>query len=375
MNLHKKKVLFCEVGVYGGSVKRLINLLGNLEMSDYEPAVLSFFCVNKALDLKKVINEKSPFFTLGLSKFPAPDVLRNYFFIPFFTLFGLKYFLKSLRVIALFRPDLIYLNNTPYSHTPVILSAKIFKIPFVCHMRDSIQLTKIERWALNNAERIVVLSETHKKYYHKQGVPLAKMSVVYNGIDILQFDIESKKEMEHPVECNDKSLVLVGSLSSRKRQFDAINVVGQLKNSYPDINILFLGDGPERENLEKLVRDNSLENNVFFIGEVANVAPYLPKCKIADREGMPNVILEYMAAGLPVIATDLPGVSEMVKEGETGCIVPVGDVEVIISSINNILASSELCENMGIRARKVLMSGKFTVKNELESLENLISNV
>jgi len=96
---------------------------------------------------------------------------------------------------------------------------------------------------------------------------------------------------------------------------------------------------------------------------------------ISEREGMPNTILEYMAAGLPVVATDLPGIREMVRAGETGYIVPVRDPEAVARALRTLLSDDRARERMGRAGRHVLEGGMFTTKSEVEEIERLLFDV
>lgn len=370
----RKKILFCEAGVHGGSVKRIINLLKNIDLEHFAPSVLSCFNVSKAGELF-LLSDDIPSTTLGLTSFPAPDVLLGHGPLTLPTLFGLKYFIRSFQLLYSTRPDIVYLNNTPFCHLPMIVAAKLFNIKIICHMRDSIRLTKSELWALDIVSRIVVLSETHKDFYKQQGIPEKKMVVIYNGIDLLQFDEASRQQIDLPIKSKN-IIAFIGILSGRKRQEDAILALKNVVADIPDATILFLGDGPDKEKLQLLARKNDLADNIIFTGMVSNVAAYLIKCKIglmlSDREGMPNVILEYMASGLPVVTTDLPGVHEMVKDGETGFIISVGDVESIATNIRNLLFSNGEAHKIGKRGRKFLEAGSFTVQSELNSINQLL---
>lgn len=373
----RKKVLFCEAGAHGGSVKRLINMLDKLDMTKFSPSVCSYFKSSKANDLLKhpQCNRAQ---TLGLTSFPAGDVMVKIGGFPVPTFLGLRYFICSVKMILASRPDIIYLNNTPFCHLPMIMAAMLFGKKLICHMRDSIVLTRSEHWALKKVDRLIVLSESHKEFYQQQGIAAEKMVVIYNGIDLNEFDKAADTNISL-VRKNDCMLAFVGVLSSRKRQADALAAIKQLLPEFPDLTVLFLGDGPDYEVLKKTIKRQSLERNTLLVGMVPNVAPYLKICKIglmlSDREGMPNVILEYMAAGLPVIATDLPGVDEMVQEGENGITVPVGDINKLSEALRRLLQSRQLSKKMGDAGRIVLDSGRFTVANELNDLENLISNV
>lgn len=373
----RKKVLFCEAGVHGGSVKRLINLLDNIDMTKFLPSVCTYFQSSKA---EKLLQHPccDRVQTLGLTSFPAGDVLVKIAGFPVPTFLGLRYFMCSLKMVLAVRPDVIYLNNTPFCHLPMIMAAMLFGKKLICHMRDSIVLTKSEHWALKKIDRLVVLSESHKEFYQQQGIPAEKMTVIYNGIDLNEFDQAADTTISLARK-NDCMLAFVGVLSSRKRQADALAAIKQLLPEFPDLTVIFLGDGPDYEVLKETIKRQDLEKNALLVGMVPYVAPYLKICKIglmlSDREGMPNVILEYMAAGLPVIATDLPGVDEMVQEGGNGITIPVGDISKLSEALRRLLQSRQLSEKMGNAGRMVLDSGRFTVASELNDLDNIIFNV
>ncbi len=372
-NSGKMRILFCEAGHNGGSVKRLTQFLRNVNSDLIQPFLLTYYKNGKAGELLALqgITAKRH---LDLVQGPTPDVLRQILKIPVPTIFGLRYFKEAFKIVLFFRPDLIYLNNTPFCHLPMIIAARLMRIPMICHMRDSIKLTRSELWALSCIDKIVTLSLSHKDFYRDQGIPVEKMTVIYNGIDLGQFDKASHDSIN--VALNDQTVACVGSLTSRKRQVDAILALEILKKEFPKLKMLFLGNGSDREFLETLIRNKGLEKNALIHGLVTNVAPYLRRCKIgimlSDREGIPNVILEYMAAGLPVITTDLPGIREIVTDGVTGHVVKVGDPDSVATEIKKFLVDTNECKRMGLLGREVLEKGNFNVKTEFELIWRLL---
>jgi len=373
----KKKILFCEAGVHGGSVMRLTSLLQNIDMDHFEPSLFTYFETGKAKTLIN-LSKNITIDTLGLTSFPAPDTIVKIGPVSVPTYFCLKYFFRSLIKLFSFRPDVIYLNNTPFCHLPMILAAKIFNVNVICHLRDTIFLTRSEKWALKNITGIVVLSESHNRFYKNQGVSPGKITVIYNGIDLTEFDKAAEMDIKLP-DNSDNVITLAGVLSDRKRHQDALTALGLIVKDFPDAKLLLLGDGPERAKLEHIVKKEGLGANVIFQGMVPNVAPYLRRCKlglmVSEREGMPNVILEYMAAGLPVVATDILGVSEIVQDGVTGYIIPVGDTKALALAIKKLLADEHQALYMGQAGRKILESGMFTLKTESASINHLLADV
>ena len=98
------------------------------------------------------------------------------------------------------------------------------------------------------------------------------------------------------------------------------------------------------------------------------VAPWLRRSQvglmISDREGMPNVVLEYMAAALPIVVTDLPGIREMVTHSETGLIVPADGVGEVVDALRSLRRDPARARNMGLAGRRVLDGGRFSEAHE-----------
>ncbi len=371
------KVLFCEAGHHGGSVNRLLVLLGRLEAGRIYPVLLTYYRDGKAgklFDLPGSFPRES----MGVEGDPPPDTIKTLFHLPMPTLFAVRYFAASVNALKRHRPDVVYLNNTPFCHLPMIAACRMFGIHMICHMRDTISLTMSERWALKGMSRAVVLSCAAKKHYAGQGVPMAKLDVVYNGISLETFD-RKKAEKAEEIPGDRFVVALVGSLVPRKRQMTAVQAIERLKDEFPEILLVLYGDGPDRGAIEDYLEKNRLRDHVRIHGWTDNIASHLGNARIglmiSDREGMPNVVMEYMAASLPVVATNLPGIDEMVVEGVNGFFVEIGDVESLARRLSLLVRNKELRDGMGKRGRSVLESGKFSIDEEHVSLKSIIAEV
>ena len=372
-----KKVLFCEAGHHGGSVKRLITFLRTVEDSPIRPVLFTFYRDGKAAGLFD-LPASFPRESMGVMHDPIPDTIRMIGKIPVPTLFAARYFAASMRVMLKYRQDIVYMNNTPFCHLPLIAACRILGVPMISHMRDTVLLTKAERWALNIMSRVVVLSEAARKHYGGQGVPDEKMVVVYDGISLPEFD-RKKAEREDGIHSDRTIVALVGSIVPRKRQMAAVQAIERLRDEFPDILLLLYGDGPDRGAIEDYVRKNNLSTHVMIHGWTTNVASHLVDAKVglmvSDREGMPNVVMEYMAASVPVVATNLSGIDEMVVEGVNGFIVEVDDVASLASRLAALLRDEESRQTTGRNGRAMLESGKFTIDAEHERIRSIILGV
>lgn len=136
------------------------------------------------------------------------------------------------------------------------------------------------------------------------------------------------------------------------------------------------GEGHERESLAGLVRDLGLSQSVSLSGFVDDMDSFYRSLSLfalpSRFEGMPNVLLEAMAAGVPVVATDVSGVSELVKDGETGLLVPAEDAAGLRSAIVRALRDPQASEAMAKRAREDIKA-RFSMGRMLDDLEKVLS--
>jgi glycosyltransferase involved in cell wall biosynthesis len=136
---------------------------------------------------------------------------------------------------------------------------------------------------------------------------------------------------------------------------DAIWAADLLKVIRRDVHLLVIGDGPQRERLLHFRRQCRIDDKVHFLGERGDVPRLLPHFDLlwstSGYEGQSNVILEAMAAGVPVVATDIPGTRELVSPGATGYLVPVGDRAAFAKYAERLLNDAGLAAGLSAAAR------------------------
>ena len=220
---------------------------------------------------------------------------------------------------------------------------------------------------------IIANSEQIKLYVaHREKTPLNKIKVIYNGVEInagctIVPDIFREKSA-------DIWIAIVASLTPVKRHdvlIDAIALLNKKKLTH-NVCVLVLGDGPEKEKLNSLVRRKKLQNKIFFMGAVHNVSDYLQHCDIgilcSDREGLSNAILEYMANGLPVIATAVGGNTELVDE-RNGVLIPASNPKLLADTIQSIVFNKNKRRRMGAASKDIVMKC-FSWQQSMDSLSN-----
>jgi glycosyltransferase involved in cell wall biosynthesis len=192
-----------------------------------------------------------------------------------------------------------------------------------------------------------------------------KLHRVYNGVERLEggrTHVASKSPLlDHsPDGVRPPRIVSVGSLVSAKGFPTLIHVCARLQARGQSFQCGIIGEGPERPTLERLIRDHGLEKCVELAGaqsldrvyaELRQADVFVLLTEIGPsgyRDGLPTVILEAMAAGLPVLATSLSAIPEMVLDGVTGMLVPERDVEKASRALECLLESAELRRAMGL---------------------------
>ena len=162
---------------------------------------------------------------------------------------------------------------------------------------------------------------------------------------------------------------LVGRLWPQKRVKDAIWAADLLKVIRDDVHLLIVGDGPQRDRLRRFRDQVCIRGKVHFLGERGDVPRLLPHFDVlwstSAYEGQSNVILEAMASGVPVVATDIPGTRELVVAGETGYLVPVGDRAALAKYTERLLNDAALAGRFSAAARQRVQS-EFSVEKMVE---------
>jgi L-malate glycosyltransferase len=148
----------------------------------------------------------------------------------------------------------------------------------------------------------------------------------------------------------------------------------RVNNAIPDVGFLLAGEGELKSSLESLAATLGLANKTLFLGRVADIATLLSVSEVgvltSKAEGFSNSILEYMAAGRPVVATDVGGAREAIVDGETGYLVGSGDDELMAARIISLLESPEIATRMG-EAGKQVVADRFSTAAQLHKTEAL----
>lgn len=157
----------------------------------------------------------------------------------------------------------------------------------------------------------------------------------------------------------EKRIVSVGRLDANKNHEMMIHAFAGLADKYPEYTLTIYGEGELREYLQKLIASLALEEKVFLPGAIPDVADKIGKASLflltSYSEGISNALIEAMALGLPVIATDVPsgGTQELIRHGENGLIIPTGDEKALKEAMDRLLSDREFAARLGEQAHKI----------------------
>ncbi len=233
----------------------------------------------------------------------------------------------------------------------------------------------IDRRLAKQTSCIVTNSSGVRDYYSKHGIPASKFEVIPNGVEAVTLDRDQRQQRRAALRENlglpqdAKIQVTVGRLCSQKRIKDTIWAAELLKVIRADSHLLIVGDGPQRKILQRYARLVEVDDRVHFLGQREDVPQILSGCDCfwlaSAYEGQSNALMEAMAYGLPVVATDIAGNRDLVVDGETGFLVPVGDRAAIARQTQLLLEDTPLARNMG-EAGSQRMREEFTVQQMID---------
>jgi glycosyltransferase involved in cell wall biosynthesis len=233
----------------------------------------------------------------------------------------------------------------------------------------------IDRRLARRTTRIVTNSAGVRDFYAAHGIAASKFTIIPNGIDVPP-DEQSRaathktndreallRELHLPSDA--RLIVAVGRLWPQKNYKRLMWTMCLLKELRRDFHLLIVGEGPQRWRLERFRRQVQIEEHVHLLGERGDVPQLLAHAEIfasaSQYEGQPNAMMEAMAVGLPVVASDIAGHRDLVVPGETGFLTPLDDKAATARRIHQLLEDRPLGQQLGAAGRE-RMRHEFSVE-------------
>ncbi len=357
----------------GGLERCVVDLVNNLDPDVFQPSI---FCLKKKGGSVDFIT-RNDVKIYELNKRAGNDP---------FILWKLRNLLKHERTTIVHSGNWVTMLEG-------VVSAKLARVPVAIHMEQGKELSDVNEKGFRKRKRnvlkkylsygidqIVTVSEDlRQEIIRDTGITPGKVISIPNSVPVInKVDKKEGKRMLHKLGiCDNRPLIgTVGRHSTVKNYQFLVQSMPQVLKEFPNAQFVFIGDGPETDNLKNMTKQLKVEKSVWFLGGFKN-----SKTKLLLQgfdifvlpsffEGISFSILEAMSMGIPVVATDVGGNPEVVANGETGFLAPLNDVDMLSNSIIDLLSSNEKAEKMGAMGRKVVEQN-FSLEKMVSRYEDL----
>lgn len=351
----KIRILHVVLGLgYGGTEKILVDIANGLAQDDFESIILCFDHNTPRSDVLEsrvnllYLNRKHGLhlsnYLLFYNKIKSikPDIVHFRNFTTYFWGLLPAVFVKNCRII--------------YSdHGDIVLN-------YETREKGKLFLRKLYKYITGN---FLTNSNAFKEKLNEYvGIPSDRIAVIKNGVDTNMYHPlppSQKKAIReiHGFSERDCILGIVAGFRLKKNISLAIRSMKKLSLVNPNCKLVLVGKGEEDEQLRGLVTDLQLKDNVFFLGELKGINDILNMFDIflftsSFGEGMPNAVLEAMAAGIPVVASDIPGNRELIGNDERGLLFNNDNCESLQRSVNTMIGDSKIREKFTESAYKYI---------------------
>jgi glycosyltransferase involved in cell wall biosynthesis len=244
---------------------------------------------------------------------------------------------------------------------------------------------RAERLSFRLAHKVIANCLVVENMLRREGVNPKRIVQHYNGLDLDRFKIQPGVSREDALPkfalpSGKRFVTIVANLRNPVKDHPMfLRAAARVRAAVQDAAFVIAGEGELLPSLRELATELGITEDVHFIGRCDDVALLLHASNAgvlsSKAEGFANAILEYMAAGLPVVATDVGGVREAIVEGETGFIVASGDYESMADRIIQILSGDDRARAMGTRGKAIVaekFSSEHHLRNTLELYDELL---
>jgi len=345
---------------FGGAEHSLIELVSRLDRTSLTPVILHTEGA-KWLQSERIADVESiaVFSPHPVLKQKRAEVSAGLLHLMSNTWTGLRLSLKVRGALRHTSAQLVHTNSLK-THFIGGLAARLARLPLIWHVRDLLAENEgyhlLRRAACLLRPHVIAISEAVAEQF--AGLPV-EVTVIPNGISLDKFypDLPSLRlRSELGLTADDRVLLVVSRLTPWKGHMTLLEAVARLADRWPRLKLVVVGEvafweaGYEQQ-LKQRAAELGLAEQVIWTGFRSDVPELLRLCDIfvlpSVREPFGRVIIEAMATGRPVVATDSGGVPEIVVDGQTGLLVPPEDAQSLMGAIETLLADSQCAQQMG----------------------------
>lgn len=270
-----------------------------------------------------------------------------------------------------FKPDIIHAHMATADGYVGLILRKKYNVPLACTLRgcdintypsyNKLTLYQTKR-LLSEADQLISVSNKLKKVAMSIEKSKRNIEVVYNGCDFHSFMHNDEDSVKIRKICNisinDIIIIFVGRLEKEKGILELFQAFRTLGSNNDKLHLVLVGDCVESDVKNEISKLNDLNSNVHLTGIQPHkiVFKWLKSADLfvlpSHREGLPNAVIEAMSCGLPVVATNVGGIPEIVEDGKTGILVNPKDAESLTKAIDFIINNDDVATEMGMAGRK-----------------------
>ncbi|MBL7071872.1 MAG: glycosyltransferase [Candidatus Omnitrophica bacterium] len=351
----------------GGAEMMLLRMLRNFKDSKYEHIVISLHPEKNSL--KDEIEQEA------LKVYPLDMSIINF---P----------VSFMRLVGILKREKPLIVHNYLFHADILgrIAAKLARVPKVISSIRNENIGGRARELLLgmtdfSVDRVTAVSRSVADSHLKKGTTKKrKIDVIYNGMELENYTGEGRSAARKSLDITENAFVIatVANLEPKKGHIFLLKALGELKRKGCGFKLLLAGSGKEEKRLKNEAMNMGLKDAVLFLGRSENISGLLAASDLfvlpSLWEGLPNALLEAMAAGLPVVATRVGGVPEAVVDGETGLLVEPGDVSKLAEALRKMMDDDELRKGMAGRA-KAHAAKNFDIKNTVLKLDKLYNEL
>ncbi len=335
-----RMVAVVEAATVTGPAKNLIRFCAGAK-SALEPLLLTFI---------RGAAQSNPFLEAARSAGVAAEAIPESFRFDPRVLPDLK------RRIHAFQPDILQTHSVK-SHFLIRLARLNRRYPwlafhhgYTAEDRKMEWYNRLNRWSLPAARRVVVVCGPFAAQMQADGVAPDRIEILHNSVEIPEPVAPAAVQALRTrlgIGPEERVILSIGRFSKEKAHIDLLHAFARLPNR-SGLRLVLVGDGPERENLTRQAAALGISSAVVFAGQVADVNPFYAMASLfvlpSHSEGSPNVLLEALAAGVPIVATEVGGVPEVITDETNGLLVPPASPEALAQTIGRALSEPAALE-------------------------------
>ena len=226
---------------------------------------------------------------------------------------------------------------------------------------------RLQRLAYRCATKVVANSPAARRFLVQEGIAPESIAVISNGVDFASF---AAREFTRPV----RRFITVANLRVEKNHETLLAAASTLLIKYPDLEFLIVGDGPRRSALEAIARERHLGARVRFLGHREDVPSLLAEADAfvlpSRSEAFPNAAIEAMASGLPIVASAVGGLLDLVDDGRTGLLIDPDDAHALAGALESLIADPARAARIG-RAARAEVQQRYSFDRMVSAFEEL----